>query len=119
MAGRIENLNAMIISVGNDILPYFVDSNTSQAVEFAFAIAIAAKTEPVLTMFVEHLNAMIGRIGDNYRVVRSNGDTTWPSEQAWLTTSRSKGHQETLFVVRIVDLVVDLIIPALVGIFVL
>lgn len=93
MAGRIENLNAMIISVGNDILAYFVDGHTRQTVKFAFAIAVAAKTETVLTLFVEHLDAMIGRIGYNYRVVRAHCDTSWPGEKAGLTATRSKGHE--------------------------
>ena len=62
----VKNLNTMVVSVSNDVLANFVDSNTSQAIKFALTIAITTKTEPMLPMFIEHLNTMIGRIGYNY-----------------------------------------------------
>ena len=89
----VKYLNTMIISVGNNVLANLVDRHTGQAIEFAFAITIATETEPVLAVLIEHLNTMIGGVGDYYGVIRTHGNTSGPSEQSWLTASGSKSHQ--------------------------
>ena len=107
----VKDLNSVVVSVGNDILSNFVDCHTGQAVEFTLAISVTAKTEPMLAVFVKNLNAVIGGIGYDDRVVGGvHRDPAGPREKPGLTASRPKSHQEVLFllVITIVDLVVDL-----------
>ena len=93
MSRSVKDLNTMIVSIGNNVLANLVDRYTGQAIKFALAVAIATKAEPVLSMLIEHLNSVIGGIGDDYGVVWTHGNASWPSKQSWLTSSWSKSHQ--------------------------
>lgn len=74
----------MIIPVGNDVLPNPIDCNASQAVEFSFATAVLAKLLNENTVWIEHLNAMIRRIGNYDTVVRANGYAARPRKTSGL-----------------------------------
>ena len=55
------------------------------------------KPKSMLTMFVKNLYSMIRRICYHDGIVRTNRNTSWPSEKSRLGASGAKGHQQTLF----------------------
>lgn len=77
---RIENLNAMIVPIGDDELPDSVDGNASQAVKLAIGIAIGSELLRVRAVRVKHLHAMIRRVSDHDEVVGSNRAASRPRE---------------------------------------
>ena len=107
----------MIVSVRNNILPNFVDCNTSQAVELALSIAITAKAEPMLTLLIENLNTVIGRISHNDTIVGTHGNASRPGKKAGLGASGPKSHQQVLLVQILVDGIVNLVLLVAVGLF--
>ena len=58
MARSIENLNSVIVPIGNYILADFVNCHASQAIKFAVTVAVAAETEPMLAVLIENLNSV-------------------------------------------------------------
>jgi hypothetical protein len=56
---RVENLDAVVVAVGDDVLPDPVDGHAGEAVELPVAVAVAAEAEPVLADFVEDLGQML------------------------------------------------------------
>lgn len=70
----------MVVSVGDDVLPNSVDGHAGQAVELPFAVAVLSELLHELSVRVEHLHAMVGRIRDNYGVVGTHGHAAGPRE---------------------------------------
>jgi len=60
VSGWIEDLNSMIVSVGDDVLTDPIDSYSCKAIKLSFAIAITTQPEAGLSIFVEDLNPVVG-----------------------------------------------------------
>lgn len=82
-------LNPMIVSVRNDVLSDAIHGNTCKAVEFSFSITVLAKFFKELSVRVEHLDAVVGRIRHNNRVVGPNGYASGPSKLSGLAPPTS------------------------------
>lgn len=92
----IENLDSVVVPIGDDVLPDPVDRHSGEAVEFSVAVSVTSETESVLADFVENLDSVIRRIGDDDVVVGADRDAARPGEQSWLAAATAEGHEETL-----------------------
>ena len=71
-AVALEYLDAVVVAVRNDELADSVDGDAGQAIEFTFAVAVAAQPEAQLTALVEDLDSMVGGVSHHNRVIQSN-----------------------------------------------
>ncbi len=58
VAGGVEDLHAVVVAVGDDVLADAVHGHAGQAVELAVAVAVAAEAERVLAVGGEHLKSV-------------------------------------------------------------
>lgn len=82
-------LDAMIVAVGDDKLADPVNCHTGQTVKFSFRISVTAKFLDEDSIRIEDLNAVVGRVRDYYRVVRTHGDAAGPCEASGLAPPTS------------------------------
>lgn len=64
--GRIEHLNTMIVSIGNNVLTNSINCNAGQTIEFTFTVAILTELFHKNTIRIEHLDPE-----------KSLGETCW------------------------------------------
>jgi hypothetical protein len=82
-------LDAVIVAIGDDKLTDPVNCHTGQTVKFSFSISVTAKFLDEDSIGIENLNAMVGGISDDYRVVRTDGDAAGPREASGLAPPTS------------------------------
>lgn len=82
-------LDAMIVTVSDDKLTDPVNCHTGQTVKFSFCISVTAKFLDKDSIGIKYLNAVVGRISDDYRVVRTDGDAAGPREASGLAPPTS------------------------------
>jgi hypothetical protein len=74
----------VIVAISDDELSDPVHGHTSQTVELSLCIAVTAKLLDEDSISIEDLNAVVGRVCDDYRVVGSDGDAAGPREASGL-----------------------------------
>lgn len=57
---RIEHLNAMIVSVGDNVLANTIHGHTGQTIEFAFTTSVLSEFAGKNAVRIEHLNSAGG-----------------------------------------------------------
>ena len=55
-----------------------------------FAISVTTETQTMLALFVENLDSVVWRIGDDDGIIRTHGNASWPREKSGLGSSWSE-----------------------------
>jgi len=94
---RIEDLNSMIVSVGDDVLADPIDSYAGEAIKLSFAVAVATQPKAGLSVFIEDLNPVVGRIRHHDGVIGSHSNTSRPSKESGLAPPSAELQYQGLF----------------------
>lgn len=70
----------MIVSVGNNELPYSVDGNAGETVKLSLLVAVLAKLLHEAAVGIEDLYSVIRGVSDDDGVIGPDGDAAGPRE---------------------------------------
>merc|ERR1712002_1129861 len=97
MTTWVKYLNSMIVSICDDVLTNTIDSNSSKAIKLSFTISITSQPETVLAVLIEYLDAVVGRIRYDDRVVWSDCYTSRPCKKSGLAPPSTEFQYQGLF----------------------